>query len=79
MARTVPIPEPSIRDKAKEKQLVEGDPPSGTMPPNESYTQREEPASSTSRITTGETSRKNTTDIPKDPLEDFVVSLARTP
>ena len=73
------VPEPSIGDRAKGKQLVEGDPPLRTMPPKESYNQREEPAPSTSRTTTGETSRKNTTKIPKDPLEDFVVPPAGTP
>ena len=77
--RSTSVPIPSIGNKAKGKQPVKDDPPSGTMPPKKSHIRRDELALSTSRTPMRETSRKDTTEVAKIPLDDFVVPPAGTP
>ena len=77
--QTTSVPEPSIEDKAKGKKPIEGAPPSGTSLPKESYIPCEKTAPSSSNTSIGDTSRKDSTEVPKDPLDNFVVPLAGTP
>ena len=77
--QTTSIPEPSVGDKANEKRPMEGAPPLGTPPPKESNVQPEGAALSSSKTPVGETPRKDSTDVPKNPLDEFAVPLVGTP
>ena len=57
---------------------MEGTPSLRTPLPEESHIQREDTAPSTSKTSARETS-KDSTKIPKDPLDDFVVPPAEAP
>ena len=68
------VPEASTGDKAKGNRPVEDASPSGTPLPKESDTLREEAVTpSSSWTSTEESSRKESTEVPKDPLEHFSV------
>ena len=74
LTQQTPVPESFTGDKDKGKRPVEDASPSGTMLPRGSDTLRgEATAPSSSRAPAGESSRKESTEVPKDPLEDFSV------
>ena len=75
-AQTTSVPEPFIGDKTKGLRPMKGAPPLGTPLPKESNIQREETASSSSKTPIGDTSRKDSTEVPKNPLDDFPVPPA---
>ena len=88
-AKSVPIPEPSIGDKAKGKQPMEGDlslrtPPTRRM---KSHARCEHGVTSSKGGLETESSeepvpspaKRNPTEVPKGPLEDSVVPPTRTP
>ena len=61
------------------KKPIEGAPPPGTPLPKKRTIQHEGAASSSSKTLTGETLRKDSTEVPKNPLDDFAVPPAGTP